>query len=53
MTEFLLEVIEVSGSVRLVLRGELDAASAPAANHALLQLLERRSDRVFVVMRVV
>jgi anti-sigma B factor antagonist len=48
MTELLLEVIRVSGSARLVLRGELDAASAPAANHALLELLESGSDRVIL-----
>lgn len=46
MTELSLEVIEVSGSARLALRGELDAATVPAANHALLQLLEGGSDRV-------
>jgi anti-sigma B factor antagonist len=46
MTELSLEVIEVSGSARLVLRGELDAASTPAANHALLELLEGGPDRV-------
>jgi len=48
MTELSLEVMEVSGSVRLVLRGDLDAASAPAANHALLELLESGSDRVIL-----
>jgi anti-sigma B factor antagonist len=46
MTDFSLEVVDVSGSIRLVLRGELDAASAPAANRALLELLEGGSDRV-------
>jgi anti-sigma B factor antagonist len=48
MTELLLEVVEVSGLTRLILRGELDADSAPAANHALLELLESRSDRVIL-----
>jgi anti-sigma B factor antagonist len=48
MTDFSLEVVEVSGSIRLVLRGELDAASAPAANHALLELLEGGYDRVIL-----
>jgi anti-sigma B factor antagonist len=48
MTELLLEVVEVSGSTRLVLRGELDAASAAAANYALLELLESGSDRVIL-----
>jgi anti-sigma B factor antagonist len=48
VTEFSLEVVEVPGSARLVLRGELDAASAPAASYALLELLEGRSDRVIL-----
>jgi anti-anti-sigma factor len=51
VTEFSLEVVEVGGSVRLVLRGELDAATAPAANHALLDLLEGGSDRVVLDLR--
>lgn len=51
MTEFSLEVIEVSGSTRLVLRGELDAASAPAANRALLELLDSGSSRVIIDLR--
>jgi anti-sigma B factor antagonist len=46
MTELSLEVVEVSGSARLVLRGELDAASAPAADYALRELLEGGHDRV-------
>ena len=48
MTDFSLEVVEVSGSIRLVLRGELDAASVPAANRALRELLEGGSDRVIL-----
>jgi anti-sigma B factor antagonist len=51
VTEFSLEVIEVSGSSRLVLRGELDAASAAAASRALLELLESGSDRVTIDLR--
>ena len=51
MTEFALEVVEVAGSVRLVLRGELDAASAPAADRALLELLEGGSGRITVDLR--
>jgi anti-anti-sigma factor len=51
VTEFSLEVIEVAGSARLVLRGELDAASAPAANRALLELLEGGSGRVTIDLR--
>ena len=51
MTELLLEIVEVSGSTRLVLQGELDAASAPAANHALLELLESRPARVVLDLR--
>jgi anti-sigma B factor antagonist len=51
VTELSLEVIEVSGSARLLLRGELDTASAPAANRALLELLERGFDRVILDLR--
>jgi anti-anti-sigma factor len=46
-----LEVVEVSGSGRLVLRGELDSASAPAANRALLELLESGAGRVTIDLR--
>ena len=48
MTELSLEVIQVSGSARLTLRGELDIASYPAANRTLLELLERGFDEVIV-----
>jgi anti-sigma B factor antagonist len=51
MTEFSLEVVEVAGSTRLVLRGELDAASVSAANYALLELLESGSGRVILDLR--
>jgi anti-sigma B factor antagonist len=51
VTELSLEVIEASGSARLVLRGELDAASAPAASYALLELLESGPDRVILDLR--
>jgi anti-anti-sigma factor len=51
VTEFSLEVVEVAGSARLVLRGELDAASAPAADRALLELLESASGRVTIDLR--
>jgi anti-anti-sigma factor len=51
VTEFSLEVVEVSGSGRLVLRGELDAASVPAANRALAELLESGSGRVTIDLR--
>jgi anti-sigma B factor antagonist len=51
VTEFSLEIVEVAGSVRLVLRGELDAASAPAANRALLELLDGGSGRVTLDLR--
>lgn len=51
MTELSLEVVEVSGTARLILRGELDAASAPTANRALLELLERGFDRVILDLR--
>jgi len=45
------EVIEISGSARLVLRGELDTASVPDADRTLLDLLERGFDRVVVDLR--
>jgi len=45
------EVIEISGSARLVLRGELDTASAPDAGRTLHDLLERGFDRVVVDLR--
>ena len=48
MTSFSLAVVEASGSARLVLRGELDTASTPAASRALLELLERGYDRVIL-----
>lgn len=51
MTELSLEVIEVSASARLVLRGDLDSASVTAADEALRALLERSFERVIVDLR--
>lgn len=51
MTDFSLEVVEVSGSVRLVFRGELDADSVSTANRALAELLERGPGRVTIDLR--
>ena len=51
MTGLSMEVIEVSGSARLVLRGDLDAASASSADRALDVLLERDVQRVVLDFR--
>jgi anti-sigma B factor antagonist len=51
VTPFSFEVKESSESARLILRGELDMASAPAANYALVDLLGRGFDRVIVDLR--
>lgn len=51
MTDLSLEIIEVSGSARLVLHGDLDAASASSADRALRVLLERDVRRVVLDFR--
>lgn len=51
MTELSLEIIEVSGSARLVLRGDLDSASASSADRALRDLLDRDVRRVVLDLR--
>jgi anti-sigma B factor antagonist len=51
VTDLSFEVREASGSARLILRGELDMASAAAADSALLDLLGRGFDRVILDLR--
>jgi anti-anti-sigma factor len=51
MTPLSFEVREASGSARLLLRGELDAASAEDADSALRHLLGRGFDLVVIDLR--
>jgi anti-anti-sigma factor len=51
VTSLSFEVREASGSARLVLRGELDTASAEEATSALQDLLARGFDLVVVDLR--
>jgi anti-anti-sigma factor len=51
VTPFSSEVIEIPGSGRLVLRGELDAASVRDADRTLRDLLGRGCDRVILDLR--
>jgi anti-anti-sigma factor len=51
MTDLSFEVREDADSARLILRGELDMASAEVANGALVDLLGRGFDRVVLDLR--
>ena len=51
MTSFSSEVIEIPGSARLILRGELDTASVADADRTLVDLLQRGLDRVILDLR--
>ena len=51
MTALSIDVEENSGSARLILRGELDAASDRDATRALGDLLGRGFDRVIIDLR--
>ncbi len=51
MTSFSAVVIESPGAARLILRGELDAASVRTADSTLRGLLDGRLDRVTLDLR--
>jgi anti-sigma B factor antagonist len=48
VTSFSSVIVESSGAARLILRGDLDAASVSSADSAIRELLERGSDRVIL-----